>query len=94
MRRKGASNAIAIGLLVVGILVGASGYYLATTYQNKVVTQTTTPNCCVNGDCACTGSISHTTQTETVTQTVTAFTSSSTCTLGPYCYDGTTTETG
>lgn len=42
MRRKGVSNAIAAGLLVVGILIGLTGYYVATTYQTKVVIQTET----------------------------------------------------
>jgi hypothetical protein len=42
MRRKGVSNAIAAGLLVVGILFGVSGYYVATTYPTRTVTQTET----------------------------------------------------
>ncbi len=42
MRRSGVSNAVAAGLLVVGILIGATGFYAATTYQTKTVTQTET----------------------------------------------------
>lgn len=42
MRRNGVANAIAVGLLVIGILVGVTGYYVATTYQTKTVTQTAT----------------------------------------------------
>jgi|GEM_PF-1277386 len=42
MRRTGVSNAIAAGLLVAGILIGATGFYVATTNQTKVVTQTET----------------------------------------------------
>jgi predicted secreted protein len=41
MRRNGVSNAIATGLLVVGILIGATGFY-AITYQTKTATQTET----------------------------------------------------
>lgn len=33
---------MAAGLLVVGILIGATGFYAATTYQTKTVTQTET----------------------------------------------------
>jgi len=39
--RSGVSSAIAAGLLVVGILIGAAGMYAATN-QTKVVTQTET----------------------------------------------------
>jgi predicted secreted protein len=42
MRRNGVSNAIAAGLLVVGILIGATGFYAATTYQTKTTTRTET----------------------------------------------------
>jgi inhibitor of cysteine peptidase len=42
MRRAGVSNAIAAGLLVVGILIGAVGFYESTTYQTKTMTQTET----------------------------------------------------
>jgi predicted secreted protein len=42
MRRKGVSNAMAGGLLVVGILIGATGYYVSSTYQTKIMTQTET----------------------------------------------------
>lgn len=42
MRRNGAPNAIAAGLLVVAVLIGLTGYYVATTYQTKIVTQTET----------------------------------------------------
>lgn len=42
MRRNGVSNAIATGLLVAGILIGAVGFYGATTYQTKTVTLTET----------------------------------------------------
>jgi len=41
MRRNGVANAIAIGLLVVGIVIGATGFY-AATYQTKSATQTET----------------------------------------------------
>ncbi|MGD0477927.1 MAG: hypothetical protein ABSB29_07160 [Nitrososphaerales archaeon] len=33
MCRTGVSDAIATGLLIVGILIGATGYYAVTTYQ-------------------------------------------------------------
>lgn len=42
MRRTGVSDAIAAGLLVVCILIGVTGYYVATTYQTKTVTRTET----------------------------------------------------
>ena len=41
MGRNGVSNAIATGLLVVGILIGVTGFY-AATYQTKTATQTET----------------------------------------------------
>jgi predicted secreted protein len=41
MRRNGVSNAIAAGLIVVGILIGATGFY-AATYQTGTATQTET----------------------------------------------------
>jgi hypothetical protein len=42
MHRNGVSNAIAAGLLVAGVLIGATGFYVATTYQPKTATQTET----------------------------------------------------
>jgi predicted secreted protein len=50
MRRNGVSNVIAAGLLVVGILIGATGFY-ATTYQTKNATQieTTTATVTLSG---------------------------------------------
>ena len=40
--RSGVSSAIAAGLLVVGILIGMAGFYVATNYQTKTATQTET----------------------------------------------------
>ncbi len=40
--RGAVSNVIAAALLVVGILIGLTGYYVATTYQTKTVTDTQT----------------------------------------------------
>lgn len=40
--RSGVANAIAAGLLVVGILVGMAGFYVATTFQTRTATQTQT----------------------------------------------------
>jgi chitodextrinase len=42
MRRSGASNAIAAGLLVAGILIGMAGFYVATPYRTRTLTQTET----------------------------------------------------
>jgi hypothetical protein len=42
MRRSGISTAVAVGLMIVGVLIGVTGYYVATTYQTKLVTVTTT----------------------------------------------------
>jgi parallel beta-helix repeat protein len=42
MRRNGIPNAMAVGLLIAGILIGVTGYYVATPHQTKVVTQTET----------------------------------------------------
>jgi hypothetical protein len=42
MRRGAVSNTIAVALLVVGVIVGVTGFYVATTYQTKLVTVTTT----------------------------------------------------
>jgi hypothetical protein len=42
MHRNGVSKAVAAGLLVVGILIGAACVYFASTYQTKIVTQTET----------------------------------------------------
>ena len=33
MRRNGVSDAIATGLLIAGIIIGAAGYYMASPYQ-------------------------------------------------------------
>ena len=42
MRRKGVSNAMATGLLIAGILIGVTGYYLAAAYQPSTATRTDT----------------------------------------------------
>jgi len=42
MRRNGVSNAIAAGFLVAGILIGLTGYYVATNLPTKIETQTET----------------------------------------------------
>jgi hypothetical protein len=42
MQHSGASNAIVAAVLIVGILIGVTGYYVATTYQTKILTQTET----------------------------------------------------
>jgi predicted secreted protein len=42
MGRSAVSSLIAIGLMAAGIIIGATGYYVATTYQTKIVTVTTT----------------------------------------------------
>jgi len=42
MSKRGVAGAVAAGLLIVGILVGVSGYYVASTYQTKTVTVTQT----------------------------------------------------
>jgi parallel beta-helix repeat protein len=42
MRRGGVSNAIAAGLLIAGILIGVNVFYVATTYQSRITTQTET----------------------------------------------------
>ena len=40
--RSAVSSLIAVGLMAVGIVIGLTGYYVATTYQTKIVTVTTT----------------------------------------------------
>jgi len=56
--RPAVSGLLAIGLIAAGIIIGITGYYVATTYQTKIVTVTTT--------------LSTTTSlTETLTQTLT-----------------------
>jgi hypothetical protein len=44
LNRRAVANTIAVGLLVLGIIIGVTGYYLVSTYQTKTVsfTQTTT----------------------------------------------------
>ena len=42
MRRSGVSSAMVAGLLIAGILIGVTGYYVATNYPTKIVTQTET----------------------------------------------------
>jgi hypothetical protein len=36
------ANSIAVGLLIVGIIIGVTGYYLVSTYQTKTVSVTQT----------------------------------------------------
>jgi hypothetical protein len=42
MSKRGIAGVIAVGLLVVGVLVGVSGFYVASTYQTKTITSTQT----------------------------------------------------
>lgn len=42
MPRNGVTALVATGLLVVGIVIGAVGIYMTTTYQTKTTTQTET----------------------------------------------------
>jgi hypothetical protein len=69
MPRSGVSNAIAAGLLVVGILIGAFGFYVATTYPTKTVTQTETATTSLTSTATVTVP---TTATQTVLATTTA----------------------
>jgi len=57
MRRVAVTNGVAAGLVIVGVIIGVMGYYVATTYQTKIVTVTTTQSTTVS-------------LTETLTQTV------------------------
>jgi hypothetical protein len=38
MKERGVAGLVAVALLVIGVLVGSSGYYVASTYQTKTVT--------------------------------------------------------
>lgn len=104
MHRNGVSNAIAVGLLIVGVLIGVTGYYVATTYQTKVVTRTETTTARLT-----TTTTARLTTTTTVTVPLTAkvVASGVSCNLAssssltPYCSvmlrnvrDGPTTVTG
>jgi hypothetical protein len=42
MSKRGVAGLIAVGLLIVGIIVGTTGYYVASTYQTKTITLTYT----------------------------------------------------
>jgi hypothetical protein len=69
MHRKGISNLIAAGLLVIGILIGALGFYVATTYQSKVIYQTTTATTSLTSTATSTISLTATTIASTTTTT-------------------------
>ena len=58
--RRGVSNTVGAGLLVAGIVIGVLGFYVASTYQTKVVTTTETTTATT---------VSLTTSTEELTST-------------------------
>jgi hypothetical protein len=67
MSKRGVAGIVAIALLIVGILVGVGGFYVATTYQTKTITLTHT-----------TTELDTTTQTQTSILTSTSVVSSTT----------------
>ncbi|MDA4131902.1 MAG: hypothetical protein OK454_02075, partial [Thaumarchaeota archaeon] len=42
MSKRGVAGVVAVALLIIGVLVGVSGYYVASTYQTKTITLTQT----------------------------------------------------
>lgn len=85
MRRTGVSNGIALGLLVAGILIGLTGYFVATTSQTKTTTQTETTTMSLTEPTTITQPTtiteSATTLTQTQTQTITQTTTITTITV-------------
>jgi cytoskeletal protein RodZ len=67
LNRRGVGGFVAVALLIMGVLIGISGYYVATTYQTKTITLTAT-----------TTHQETTTQTQTSTETFTSVVSSTT----------------
>lgn len=67
MRRSGVSNAIAAVLLIVGILVGVAGFYVAVPSQTRTATQTETTTAPPRAGATITQVM---TSTETQTQTI------------------------
>ena len=66
LKRQAVSNSIAAALLIMGILIGITGYYVVTTYQTKTVTMTQTTTLVSTTVLT---SLSTTTLTSTLTQT-------------------------
>ena len=62
--RRGISGATAAGFLVVGIAIGAVGFYVATTYQTKTVYQTVTVTSFPSTTITATATVVTTTATE------------------------------
>ncbi len=42
MSKRGVAGLVAVALLIIGIFVGTTGYYVASTYQTKTITVTHT----------------------------------------------------